>query len=170
MNIARQSTFYPVGSHVGRGSKATFGLAPRYFGPIRRPPQDRAGTETAPCRDILGTAAAMSLKDYGFGHAGSEHMRACGGVGASDTARAARSGIDIGEQRCRALQRIVGRQAATSHNLDEPLIRVLRPVGVITGKLSLIAARRSAMSCASTNGLRLETPDAGTRSAFNVSH
>ena len=33
------------------------------------------------------------------------------------------------------------RQAATSHNLDEPLIRALRPADVIIGKLSHIAAR-----------------------------
>lgn len=67
MNIARQSTFYPVGSHAGEGSKATFGSAFGYFVPIRGPLQDRvelgilAGTggdpnkaKAAPCRNIVG--------------------------------------------------------------------------------------------------------------------
>ena len=62
------------------------------------------------------------------------------------------------------------RQAATSHNLDEPLISALRPAGVIAGKLSFITTRRRATSCSRTNRFRVEAADAGTRSAFNVSH
>lgn len=61
-------------------------------------------------------------------------------------------------------------QAATSHNLDEPRIRVVRPAGVMTGKLSIMTASRSAISRSRTDRFSLENPDAGTRSAFNVSH
>jgi hypothetical protein len=175
MNIARQSTFYPVGSHAGEGSKATFGSAFGYFVPIRGPLQDRvelgilAGTggdpnkaKAAPCRNIVGNGPSPMAPKRAprSACAWREIFRRCVRCGERDIAWRDRK-ADIGP---------AGRQAATSHNLDEPLIRALRPVGVITGKLSLIAARRSAMSSASTNRFRLENPDAGTRSAFNVSH